>query len=255
MFHCAADVRTWGPRQDFWAANVVGLANLLEAFSLAGTLPGHLVHFSSVDVYGFPSGPAPESSRLQPTGFGYGDSKQAGEQLLRARAAALGLSYTILRPCNVMGAGSPFIDRIGRKLRSGLMFRVGDGRVHCGYLDVDNLVDVALWAARSPAAGGETFNVRDPMDLDWRTFLHDLRQALQGRGTVLSLPYGVAMASARVLSGPYRVLHLRQEPLLHPLLVQIFGRTCGHSIDKIRAAGAPLGRVSYTQSLASALAV
>lgn len=253
IFHCAANVRTWDRRASYWDVNVHGLGHLLDALARTPELPQRFVHFSSVDVYGFPIEPAQESATLTPTGFGYGDSKQAGEELLRSRARQIGLSWTILRPGNVMGPGSPFIKRIGAELRSGLMLRVDGGRVDCGYLDVQNLVDVALWAALTPVAQGETYNVRDPGCVTWRQFLQDLRRALNGKGLVLGLPYGLAMTAAQVLAAPYNWLQLRSEPLLHPLLVQIFGRTCGHSIEKLQAAGAPLGRFSYAQSLRVAL--
>ena len=253
LFHCAANVHTWDRRDAYWAANVDGVENLLRALDNGGDLPERFVHFSSVDVYGFPKLPARESDPLQPTGFGYGDSKQAGEDLLRHRAASMGLPYTILRPCNVMGEGSPFVERIGKELRSGLMLLVDRGKADCGYLDVQNLVDAALWLAQEPQAQGEIYNLRDPGTISWRQFVRDLREGLKGHGLVLNLPYGVAMVSAHALATPYATLKIRSEPLLHPLIVQIFGRTCGHCIDKVQASGAPLGRRGYPESMAQAL--
>ncbi|AIA54897.1 NAD-dependent epimerase/dehydratase family protein [Acidithiobacillus caldus] len=254
VFHCAANVHTWDQRAAYWAANVDGLGNLLDALQNSGSMPNFFLHFSSVDVYGFPEAPAREQDPLPATtGFGYGDSKQAGEALLRDRAAALSLPYSILRPCNVMGEGSPFVERIGTELRSGLMLLVDGGRADCGYLDVKNLVDVALWLVENPRTAGETYNLRDPMSLSWQRFVADLRRALKGKGIVLRLPYGVAMAAGYAMSAPYSAFGLRSEPLLHPLVVKIFGRTCGHDIDKIRSAGAPLGRVTYEKSLEGAV--
>ncbi|XTI73127.1 NAD-dependent epimerase/dehydratase family protein [Acidithiobacillus sp. AC3] len=253
VFHCAANVHTWDRRESYWQVNVHGLGHLLDAIAQTTELPERFVHFSSVDVYGFPKEPAVESSVLQSTGFGYGDSKQAAEALLCRRATEMNLPWTILRPTNVMGPGSPFIERIGREIRNGLMLKVDGGQVDCGYLDVQNLVDVAHWAARNPTTQGETYNVRDPISVSWRQFLQDLRQSLRGHGLLLNLPHALAMPAAQVMAAPYGWLHLRAEPLLHPLLVQIFGRTCGHSIEKLQAAGAPLGRIPYAQSLRVAL--
>ncbi len=252
IFHCAANVRTWDRPEAYRQANAAGVGHLLDAIARLPEPPVRFVHFSSADVYGFPRQPAAEDMVSGPTGYGYGDSKQAGESLLREWGGALGLPWTILRPCNVMGPGSPFIERIGRELRGGLMLTVDGGRENCGYLDVHNLVDAALWAAEADAAVGGTFNVRDPVDISWNRFVQDLRQAVQGRGVVLDLPYRLAMGAAHLLSAPYRALGLRGEPLLHPLLVQIFGRTCGHPTGRLQAAGAPLGRVDYATSLALA---
>ena len=53
---------------------------------------------------------------------------------------------------------------------------------------------------------------------------------------------------ARVFSDP--VARERLNALLHPLIVKIFGRTCGHLAAKLAAAGCPMGRVSYHQGMA-----
>ncbi|AOV17449.1 hypothetical protein BJI67_10615 [Acidihalobacter aeolianus] len=253
VFHCAANVHTWDRVEAYDSANVTGVANLLDAIAASGTLPERFVHVSTVDVYGFPPRPCGEDDPPNPPGFGYGDSKLHGEALLRERAQTLGMAYTVLRPTNVMGPGSPFIARIGEELRAGLMLQVDGGQVDCGFLAVDNLVDCLLWAAEAPVAAGEIYNVRDPEHVTWRMFLQDFRKGIGGKGLVVGLPYWLACAAARVLAAPYRMLGLSQEPLLHPLIVQIFGRTCGHRIDKLQAAGAPLGRQSYRDTLQASI--
>ncbi|XXG29982.1 MAG: hypothetical protein WJ306_07895 [Ferrovum myxofaciens] len=51
---------------------------------------------------------------------------------------------------------------MGKELRRGVLMTLDGGQVHAGLLYVDNLVDYLLWAAKSPQALGECFNVRDP---------------------------------------------------------------------------------------------
>ncbi|BAP88383.1 putative UDP-glucose 4-epimerase (Galactowaldenase) (UDP-galactose 4-epimerase) CapE-like [Burkholderiales bacterium GJ-E10] len=253
VFHCAADVATWDRMANYRAANVEGVRNLFRAIEIAGAMP-RVVHLSSVDVYGFPASPADETCAAEGGAFDYGRTKAQGERIVVARSRRLGLDFTILRPCNVMGPGSPFIARIGKELRAGLMLTVDGGRADCGFLDVDNLIDVLLWAAAAPQAAGATFNVRDPVAVPWSRFVADLRTAIGGRGVVLNLPYGVAEFAARLLQLPHLLLPLPGEPLLHPLLVRIFGRTCGHDIARLAAAGAPLGAVDYAESMRRAVA-
>ncbi|MDY0331648.1 MAG: NAD(P)-dependent oxidoreductase [Thiomonas sp.] len=250
VFHCAANVQTWGRRQDYEAVNVEGLRNLLHALTPHAGRIERLVHVSTVDVYGFPKTPCDEGCAPRMPGFGYGDSKLRGELLLRELALMLHLPYTILRPANVMGPGSPFTLRVGRELRNGLMLRVSGGQVDAGFLYVDNLIDALLWAGLAPQAKNEVFNVNDPQPITWRQFLDDLRTSIDGRGWIIDLPYPVAAVAAAALALPYRLLGIRQEPLLHPLIVKIFGRSCGHSAAKLAAAGCPLGRIAYRQGMA-----
>jgi nucleoside-diphosphate-sugar epimerase len=254
IFHCAANVQTWGRAQDYEAVNVQGVRHLIDAIALQPVKPKRLVHVSTVDVYGFPKTPCDEGCRLQAPGFGYGDSKLRGELLLREAASAMRLPYTVLRPTNVMGPGSPFIDRVGRELQNGLMLRVSGGHVNAGFLSVDNLVDALLWAGQAPQAENEVFNVADPQVVTWRQLLDDLRRGIGGKGWIVDLPYTLAEGVAAVMETPYRLLRIPQEPLLHRLIVKIFGRTCGHSTAKLAAAGCPTGRIDYAQAMAASVA-
>lgn len=253
IFHCAANVQTWGRAEDYEAVNVRGVRHLLGAIALQAVKPQRLVHVSTVDVYGFPKTPCDEGCAVQPPGFGYGDSKLRGEQLLRERAQDMRLPYTVLRPANVMGPGSPFIARVGRELQDGLMLRVSGGRVEAGFLYIDNLVDALLWAGQAPQAENEVFNVVDPQPVTWRQLLDDLRRGIGGKGWIVDLPYAMAAGAAAVMETPYRLLGITQEPLLHRLIVKIFGRTCGHRALKLAAAGCPVGRVSYAQGMAESV--
>jgi nucleoside-diphosphate-sugar epimerase len=254
VFHCAANVSTWDRQEQYEAVNVTGVRHLLQAIEAQTIRPQRLVHVSTVDVYGLPAHACDERNPTRPPGFGYGDSKLRGERLLQEQAQRLNLPYVILRPTNVMGPGSPFIERIGQELRGGLMLRVGGGATDVGFLYVENLVDCLLWAAQAPQAVGEVYNVADPEVISWRRFLADLRQGIGGQGWIIDLPYPVAHAAAALVETPYRLLRIRSEPLLHRMLVKMFGRTCGHSAVKLAAAGCPVGRVPYAQAMAASIA-
>jgi nucleoside-diphosphate-sugar epimerase len=249
VFHCAANVQTWARAADYEAVNVQGVRNLLDAIAAQPVKPERLVHVSTVDVYGFPRTPCAEDCALRPPGFGYGDSKLRGELAVHEIARRIDLSHVVLRPTNVMGPGSPFIERVGRELHRGLMLRIAGGRADAGFLSVENLVDALLWSGQAPRAHNEVYNIADPQSVTWRQVLDDLRQGIQGRGLIIDLPYALAEAAATVLEFPYRLLNARSEPLLHRLIVRIFGRTCGHHAAKLAAAGGPIGRVGYAQAM------
>lgn len=254
VFHCAADVATWGKKHDYHHANVQGVRVLLRAL-LQGSphVLQRLVHLSTLDVYGFPALPASEDATLVRVPFHYGESKRRGDLLVQAFCRRHGISYTVLRPGNIIGPGSPFVSRIGAALRYGPMLAIDGGRHHAGLLDVQNLLDVLLWAAVSPQAHGQVYNVRDPWEVHWEGFLRDFRQGSGLKGSVLDLDYRTAMRLASVLAAPYRWLSVRREPLLHPLIVEIFGRTCGHAIAKLQDHGAPLGCMDYHRSMRESL--
>ena len=254
IFHCAANVSTWDRWENYLTTNVDGVRHLLQAMEHEGIPRGRFVHLSSVDVYGFPPYACNESARCDGGAFGYGRSKALGEKELRDGAERLNLSYVILRPTNVVGPQSQFIQRMGHELKSGLMLKIDRGRADFGFLYIDNLVNCMLWAASAATAEHECFNVSDPEPVSWARFIADFRAGIDGRGRILDFPYVLANAAGIVIEAPSRMLGLRREPLLHRLLVRIFGRTCGHDTSRLAAAGAPLGAVNYAEAMRRSVA-
>ena len=253
VFHCAANVHTWDNWNAYGEANVLGTQRLLQA--IAEQNPGltRLVHFSSTDVYGLPRQPCDERAPLDGGGFGYAESKVRGETLVREFCDREHIPYTILRPANVIGPGSQFIVRIGAELRSGLMLKVDGGRCNAGLLYVGNLIDRALWAAQAPQALGQCFNVRDDCDVSWAEFIRRFRAGINGRGLVIDLPYGLAYAVAFCFEQFYRGFLPGREPLLHRMLVRLFGRTNGHSAQKIRDASGLPDQVAFEEAMARSI--
>ncbi|HMM48582.1 MAG TPA: UDP-glucose 4-epimerase GalE [Miltoncostaeaceae bacterium] len=161
----------------FYRQNLDGMRVLLEAVVERGI--AHFVFSSSSSWYGTPdrelvdedTPPRPESP--------YGQTKVAGEWLLRATARANpGLAHTSLRYFNVVGSGSPRIadhsphnlfPKVMRALSAGETpvihgddYPTADGTCIRDYIHVVDLADAHLAAARRLAAGeptGEAYNV------------------------------------------------------------------------------------------------
>lgn len=249
VFHCAANVKTWDTWESYYRVNVSGVKVLMEAIADVNPELSRLVHLSSVDVYGFPAFPCDENCKITGIGFGYGESKLLGESLAREHGDRNGISYTIIRPANVIGPGSQFITRIGRELSSGIMLKVNGGRSNAGLVYIDNLVDRLIWAATSADAHRECFNVRDECDVNWATFLDKFSSAIGGRGIVISLPFFAAETVGRILETFNLIFMPAREPILHRLIVRFFGRTCGHSAEKIRQMSKLKDRIGFDEAM------
>jgi len=247
IFHCAANVSTWDNWDSYYAANVTGVKNLLNAITTENKTLSRLVHVSTMDVYGFPVLPCTELSATSGAGFGYGESKLQGESVVTELADKANISYTIIRPGNVIGPGSQFITRIGAELKFGIMLTVNGGREHAGLVYIDNLVDRLIWAANSTDAHHACYNVRDDYDVNWSTFLSKFKSGIKGKGLILNLPFSVADKLANAFEAVHKLFLPRHEPMLHRLLVRFFGRTCGHSADKIDAHCAT--RISFDDAM------
>ncbi|MDT0404266.1 MULTISPECIES: UDP-glucose 4-epimerase GalE [Streptomyces] len=174
----------------YYRENVEGLRVLLDAVTSADVRS--LVFSSSAAVYGTPytAGPVTEETPCLPMSP-YGETKLAGEWLVRAAGAATGLSTACLRYFNVAGAARPdladrgvshLIPMIFERLADGLPPRVfgddhptPDGTCVRDYIHVVDLAEAHVAAAHALASApgrnltvnigrGEGVSVREMID-------------------------------------------------------------------------------------------
>lgn len=152
--------------------NATMLRNLLDGLNAVGAPLQRVVHYQGAKVYGVHLGPtrAPfyeDDPRHVAANFYY-----AQEDLLRARQASEGLSWTILRPDVVVGdvAGNPMnialvmgvFMCLSKEMGVPLRFP-GSEAAYRGVLaqvtDAHWLARASLWAALSPEAAHQAFNL------------------------------------------------------------------------------------------------
>ncbi|RFU85318.1 UDP-glucose 4-epimerase GalE [Streptomyces triticagri] len=175
---------------DYYRVNVEGLRVLLDAVVDAGI--GAFVFSSSAAVYGMPDVDlVTEETPCLPMSP-YGETKLAGEWLVRATGRAHGLANASLRYFNVAGAAAPeladtgvfnIVPMVFDKLSAGEAPRIfgddyptPDGTCVRDYIHVADLADAHVAAARRLAADpgteltvnigrGEGVSVREMVDL------------------------------------------------------------------------------------------
>ncbi|WP_093797797.1 UDP-glucose 4-epimerase GalE [Streptomyces sp. Wb2n-11] len=161
----------------YYRENMYGLTVLLEAVAAAGVR--QFLFSSSAAVYGVPEAELiSEDTPCAPINP-YGETKLAGEWLVRAAGRAHGISTACLRYFNVAGAAEPgladtgvfniipmFFDRITRGEAPRIFgddYPTPDGTCIRDYIHVADLADAHLSVARALAARDEvtdlTFNI------------------------------------------------------------------------------------------------
>ena len=151
----------------YYEENVEGLRLLLEAVVATGVK--RFLFSSSAAVYGSP----PDSVVTEDTATvpmsPYGETKMIGELLIRATAAAYGLSYVNLRYFNVAGAGAPelgdpgvtnLIPMVFERLEAhqaprifGDDYPTPDGTCIRDYIHVSDIADAHVAAAKRLLSG------------------------------------------------------------------------------------------------------
>lgn len=189
----------------YYRENVVGLLTVLEA--MEGTGLRRIVYSSSAAVYGTPaSNPVTEDEPLIPESP-YGETKVAGEWMVRDAGVAWDLSWAALRYFNVAGAADDalgdtsvnnLIPMVFRALEEGRRPQVfgddyptPDGTCVRDYIHVEDLADAHVAAAARLETGLRTdvFNVgrgvgssvREVLDVVAEVIGRDLDAEVVGR--------------------------------------------------------------------------
>lgn len=195
--------RTEEEKKEFYAVNVEGTRNLLNALDALPQKPRQFVFISTVGVYGADSGEniaedAPLNSK-EP----YGITKIQAEEMLREWGERNNVPVLILRLPLVVGRQAPGnLRSMLNGMRSGKYFRIGKGQARKSMVlaaDVANLT-----AAARERTG--TYNLTDGVHPSFA----DLEDALSKKmgKSVKKLPYGLARLAA--IAGDTAQLVLRR---------------------------------------------
>lgn len=232
VIHCAAFVKQWGTREQFWNANVEGTRQLLQAARQAGARRFihigteaalfHGQHMRDIDEqYPYPAH----------TPFLYSETKAAAEKLVLA-ANAPGFATLSIRPRFVWGPGDQTIlPVLETMVRSGRFVWVDHGRAQTSTTHIANLVH-AVELALERGAGGNAYFVTD----DGNTVMHEFLTALLATRKLTprekSIPGGLARALAAVTETVWRALGKTSDPPLTRLAASMMSRDCTIRTDK-----------------------
>lgn len=154
-----------------------GTRNVMEAALDAGV--AHVIHLSTMEVYGDVEGEISETAPLLKTGWDYRDTKIEAELLCR-RFMDRGLGVTVLRPTLVYG---PFsrnwtVEFARRLVEGGTFPSRDDAQGFCNLVYVDDLAAAVLRSLGREEAVGEAFNVNGEERLTWWEYVSALNDAL-----------------------------------------------------------------------------
>lgn len=246
VFHLAARVTDHGSRGQFFDSILTGTRNMLQASSCKAR---RFVQVSSTTACGVGMhlrGRREDDLCLQ-SGIPYADAKLAAERLAAAHAGIFAAGVTIVRPSNVVGPGSPYVDELCRRFRSPFgVPLVEGGRYSASLVYVDNLVDGMILAGTHPEASGRTYHFCDDWRISWKRYLSDL-SALLGARPRGDIPFRLAWAAGRFFETVCPLLGRR--PPVTRLAAAIMGRD--NHVDTSRARK-ELGwrtKVTYTEAI------
>lgn len=166
VFHCAGEIHK---KELMRPLHVEGTKRLVQAIALEAKKKNkkiHLVHLSSVGVYGKPVGGASteriidENSVINPTGE-YEITKTESDMIVLNSKEDQYLSYSILRPSNVIGPHMPnqSFYKMASMIKRGFFFYIGKPKSIATYVHVNDVVEALLLLAKDPRAIGRVYNL------------------------------------------------------------------------------------------------
>jgi nucleoside-diphosphate-sugar epimerase len=192
LFHVAGVIHPTGGMREFVEVNVEGTRRLVEAAKRAGVR--RFVHVSSNSPLG--TNPSPtdtfdEQSPYRPY-MGYGKSKRAAEEIVRAAGESGGFEAVIIRPPWFYGPGQPARqDLFFSMIRRGKAPLVGSGDNRRSMAYVDNICQGLLLCERVDGAKGNTYWIADRRPYPMTEIIDTIER-------VLERDFGMTVAHARM---------------------------------------------------------
>ncbi|HSP76970.1 MAG TPA: NAD-dependent epimerase/dehydratase family protein [Myxococcaceae bacterium] len=251
VVHCAAHVKTWGPREEFFRVNVQGTESVLSAARQAGVKV--LVHVGTEAMFvgGRPIVQADETWTRpeKPLGL-YPLTKALAEERVLAANGQDGLRTVVVRPRFIWGKGDlAVLPQIISSVRSGQFRWIGGGRYLTSTCHVANVVEGILLALEK-GRGGQAYFLTDGEPVEFRDFVTRMLDAAGVEAPRGELPRGVANALAAVAEAAWHLLSLKGEPPVHRSVLRLMGEEVTVQDAKARRELGYVGRMTREAGLA-----
>ncbi|MGZ3451311.1 MAG: NAD-dependent epimerase/dehydratase family protein [Polyangiales bacterium] len=249
VFHAAAKVDEWGDPADFERINVEGTRRVMDSARGSGVTRAVHVGTEAALLDGSPLVDVDEKRPLPMRAIGlYADSKRRAEQAATA-ASRDGLDVMIVRPRFIWGEGdTSVLANIVERTRKGKFAWIGGGMHLTSTCHVDNVCEGTILAAERGTPGSAYF-LTDGAPVRFRPFLSAMLRSRGVEPPDATVPFGVAMAAARVTEATWKLFGVRSAPPVTRMAVLLSGQTVTVRDDRARSELGYASKVSVEAGL------
>ncbi len=233
VFHVAGLAADWGSYEVFKKVNYKGTINVAEAADRAGVK--RFVFVSTVAFHGFGKTNMTEDSSVGQNLIPYAKTKYMAEQWLWDFAQNAKMKIAAVRPGNVYGINDrTFISKYIDVLLKGKFAEINKGKSKTCPVYIENLVDIVLLVSKENNAVNNVYIATDGLDITWHEFNSTLASKLGIELPKTSIPYGLAIAVAKMYNGVHKFTKLKSAPFLTPYRINNGGKDYHFSIAKLQ---------------------
>jgi len=234
IFHSAAMVGDWVPKEEAFKVNVGGTRLLLKA-ALDERLK-RFVFVSSLAVLGMRDHhKTPHDAERVKTGDIYADTKIDSEELVVRFGKEKNLPITVVRPGFVFGPrDKKVIPRMVDFLKKGKYAFVGSGKNKINMIYVENLADIVIKASYSDKAIGQVYNVTNESGMTMMDLAYMVSDLWGYKKPTKHVPKNVAYALCNVLEFFARLTKAKEPPLLNKTRLKFLSLNLDFDITKAK---------------------
>lgn len=237
VYNVAAKTGPWGTEAAYNAANVWGVADLIQSAMDAGVQ--RIVHTSSITVYGHHlHGIVSEDHPFHAEDNPYSRTKIAGEKLITDLVKYQGAPVVIVRPAWIYGPrDTASFGRFVSLVESGKGFFVGSGR---NIVPTVYVRDVAQGLIKAGDAGdfvvGRAYTLADDRRVTQEEYLNTIADFLGVEHISRKLPYAALYSAGRTAELVWQALGRRNAaaPPVTTYGITLLGGNQEFSIDRAR---------------------
>ncbi len=232
VFHLAAVVTDWAPKELFKQVNIDGMRNICQA-SFRSRVE-RFIEVSTNDVFGLKEGVVIDET----FDFSYWREPYPDTKLEATKIAwefcQKGLPVSMVYPCWVYGPGDlTFVPLIADAVKKGeMIFWRKDVIVWPAY--VENVVDLLIVISEHPLAVGHSFLVHDGQCDTFQNFSSRIAEAIGAKKPKLHIPFWTAYSVACTMELIWKALGKKSRPLLTRYAVKNLGSRLQFTIKKAR---------------------
>jgi nucleoside-diphosphate-sugar epimerase len=251
VIHCAALSSIWGSRKEFYAANVIGTANVAQAALIKKCQ--RFIHISSPSIY------ITQKSQMNiredlplsaPPINLYAETKRIAEREIDAWTRQ-GLPAITLRPQGIFGPHDPsLMPRFIRIAKKKIFPKIGKHDVQIDLTYIDNAVDAVLLAASAAEKCiGQKYNISNGEAVDLYVFTEKTLREIGHPVKFKNFSFPFLWSFASLLEFVYKLFPFLGEPPItrYSVCVLSFSRTL--NLEKAKTDLGYIPKVSVQQGL------
>ena len=235
VFHLAALVDDWAPREDMERVNVTGLANVLEA--CVGRKLERIVVMGSLAVYGMAEQKnINETQEMVYSGDNYNFTKIGAEKVCERYAKEKGLPIVMIRAPYVYGEGDrQLLRKICTTLREGTFKYIDGGKTPMELAYAGNVAEAMAKAAVAHGlAAGEAFIITDGKPMTRRELVETICEGMGYAKPKGSVPMWLAKALCPVFEGKAKLTGSKKTPRVNRFRLKFMGTLLTFDISKAK---------------------